>query len=1399
LQSRTQHGLLKPVALPFTGEIMTQHLSRASNNRHTAWHVRMLCAFLAFSQTWVLAAPAQKPLLTASAPPLPNVVLTLDDSGSMNFHMMPESIGDVNTYTTQTNTVGITFTKRPLNTITTNGNRRNNCSYYFSNVHTSGNTVSYTGANYPPSNTAIPPVSETRAGRYTNFAVRSTCYSSDPITQDQVIATGSTIRVNPSLHPNDTTGYPRSTSITAGWNISGVVDTNEIGFNGFFNQFGYRFRSVDFNANYYNPAVTYVPWPAGARNINSNLIDADGYPDNAQKTPIYPEGDHDSTSGTSSATVDLVSSLSLNTQWCAEGMTSTSNAYTVSSTPSNYTVFNCESATRSFQPAVYFKLKSNADGSKMSGTSATDFERVDINLIGAQGVTKASTRTDCAGSTCTKAEELRNFSTWFTYYRNRALVAKGAVALAFDRQPKSKFRLGWGSINNTNGNTTNGYKNGEVVSADGFSNNTLTQGVREFDDAHQVSFFGWLRPLPTIGGTPLHRAMNDIGKYFSEAGKTSSGDPYREKPTESTYEALSCRRNYQIFVTDGYWNGAVVDQGNVDGTSDTAPIPNNGTGLNKAPNYTYTATKPFTDGQKGTLADLAMYYWKRDLRSDLANNIPVSKAAGAAQGNYKLNPAYWQHMQNFTVGLGVDGQRSSTDANGNAVDPNSFSWPTVTSGQQTTIDDLWHAAVNSRGQYLKATDPIAFSDALGDILSKITSTGGTVSGVTVSSSYVADDTLKLVPSFEPESWSGELQGVTINASGKEQSTPAPWSASQKLPSHELRNIWMGTGSTAVPFKHANFPEKDNLFLGHVRTSSGAGVEPVLNESLVNYLRGDRTNEGDEASKPYRPRNNALGSFVNSLPIYVKAANFDNIFLPSDVNGKPTGASSYNSFVKTKKLRNGLAIIGGNDGMLHGFRATDGVEVFAYIPKTVLNGESHPLSSKDNTNLYGLARLSNKGYTSLFFMDGQITEGDITSTCTTTTSESGKKTTTCDWTNMVAATAGGGAKSVFALDVTDNFNAPTDTTSTDTSPKLFNASNVMWEIGKSNKDLGYVMSAPQIGLLASGDWAVIFGNGNNSDNDKATLFIVNARTGDIIQTITPTADAEKSNGLGGVRLVRGLNNVIQHVYAGDLQGNVWKFDLTDKDPNNWGVDIGGKPLFTAMHDDVPQPITAAPNFAIHPKKGLMVYVSTGKLSDEDDLDNNTQQTIYGLWDQANIGTASTESNQVPANKLITQVVQVTNQSEKANTKTFKIVADSSNSAITEKRGWKLNMLFDVGERGIYSPQFLQGYVFVETVKPGAAGKESCETAEGSGYGYLLNLFSGAQPTTPILDMDASGTIGDLDSADNAGVFKRKTTGQGAVQKGSPKGALSGTGSDAQGTAASDTSVDRSWRQIFWLIN
>lgn len=1104
-------------------------------------------------------------------------------------------------------------------------------------------------------------------------------------------------------------------------------------------------RSPDFNGVYYNPNIVYKPWPASVRNIPSNRIDDDGYPTDMTQVPVYPGGDDGSES---SAVVNLAAALQICTSNCGRR----------------------DETTITFNPAVYFRLTAGR-----SGENVSDFTRHDVN-----------SSTDFPNAT-ERAFQQKNFRTWFTYYRTRLLMAKGATALAFDAQNPSQFRLGYGRINARRVVDRRGDVSYQTSAVDDYSSAfALQEGVRTFDATRKSTFFTWLQRMTADGGTPLRRSMQDIGNYYSTAS------PYRTDPSSSTGPELSCRRNYHILVTDGYWNVDTDNDisnaiGNADKdsgstfTSATLKGPDGTTPFS----YQYTQRAPYKDSSGSaskTLADIAMHYWKNDLRPNLTNNIPVTAEAIAAPHNKDNNPAFWQHMVNFTVSLGVTG----TVAPNETITASTFGWPTPipqnTLPAPTTIDDLWHAAVNSRGRYLSAKNPSEFATSLSSILSSITSTGGTVSGVAVSRSTLASNTSKFVPSFEPNKWSGELKSVLLSSTTGTE-TSVNWNASRQVPAHNLRNLWMGTATGAAEFRATNL--SGTTPLGHIRSSSATqGVAPTVNDALVNYLRGDNTGEGPDGFRPRQTntytqgsttvtQTNVLGDMLNSVPLYVKGANFGNRFLPATVNSKPTGSGTYNAFLATKNARSGLVLIGANDGMLHGFRATDGIELFGYIPQTILRGDSHPNSTISDTasNLFGLARLADPNYEHQLYVDGQLTEADV---CKVTGDS-------CTWKNIVVASTGGGAKSVFALDITSNFSTP-GTSAPDSV--LFNANNKLWEYGPADNDLGYVVSAPEIGMLPSGRWAAFFGNGYDSNSGKAVLFIVDAVTGELIKKIAASSDT--GNGLGGVRLVRDLNNIVRAAYAGDLLGNVWKFNRTETDPLDWGVDFGGSPLI-----NVAQPIMATPNYTLHPTKGLIVVVPTGKLYSTEDKSSTGQQTIYGLWDKAPIGSISNSSAVISLAQLNTKTATTTG----GTANTFRIVNGSN--ATGEQRGWRLSMLQADGERGIYMPQFIGNYTYVESVKPSSLSTESCDIAQGSGYGYLIDTVTGQEPASPILDITGDGNI---NTSDAFGVFKRNDIGRSVVLPGpvGSRGSVVGSGTTGAPSLPENLEVNHFWRQIFWTI-
>ena len=282
---------------------------------------------------------------------------------------------------------------------------------------------------------------------------------------------------------------------------------------------------------------------------------------------------------------------------------------------------------------------------------------------------------------------------------------------------------------------------------------------------------------------------------------------------------------------------------------------------------------------------------------------------------------------------------------------------------------------------------------------------------------------------------------------------------------------------------------------------------------------------------------------------------------------------------------GVIYAGGNDGMLHAFDAATGVEIFAYVPNLVFGN---------------LKLLTEPAYTHRFYVDLPPTVK--------------KGAGVLGGTSMKSLLVGGlrkGGKGYFALDITD-------AQSINSEANL--ASRILWEFPKiSDPDMGYSFSKPVIVKSNSSahPWVVIFGNGYNSENGKSALYIIDPINGDLIKRID--AGAGPGNGLSTpIAVDPTYDEKVDFVYAGDLKGNLWKFDLRAADSNDWGVAFkqsGVQPLFQAKGPSgTVQPITTRPDVMYHPQKhGFIVCFGTGKYLGDSDYSDDSVQSVYGIWD------------------------------------------------------------------------------------------------------------------------------------------------------------------------------------------
>ncbi|MDP1634063.1 MAG: hypothetical protein Q8L69_05205, partial [Gallionellaceae bacterium] len=592
------------------------------------------------------------------------------------------------------------------------------------------------------------------------------------------------------------------------------------------NKYARYYRTAKFNLLYYNPAKRYVPWTNADKTLMSNATPTAAY----HNPYITGEGSR-----------NLTANNTQTARWTNDNGTNTNESVT-------------------FYPATYFIWigSGTLTGPTDANNTQTNFTKVEIKSTTAS-YTKGTDRTDCAGSTCTYAEEIQNFANWYTYYRSRILLSRAGVGQAF-AEVGSDPRVGFAAINK--GSITI-----DTVSSPG----TVVSGVRKFDATGRASFYASLygHVMPSAG-TPLRQALDDVGQYFQ---RTDDNGPWGANPGVGGGTQAYCRQNYNIFMTDGYWSGGTsydartaAARANVDGSAG-ASITNHNTNPNPA-SYQYNPANPYSDANSDTLADVAMYYWNRDLRTDLVNKVPTNS----------LDPAFWQHLVNLTVGLGVTGTISDAAIQSAFTsNPATITWPNPTSSDPAKVDDLAHAAINSRGDFLNAADPGNFATALAGTINNIIGREAGAAAVAVANANVTgSDNQSYASKYNSGNWSGDLLAYPINLTTGVPDTASPTWTTSAQPQLDLRTsanrkivTYTGTSGTGqgIQFQPTSAGTTTKLSTAQQTLLNSTTTPPGTSDgaNVVAFLRGDRSLEGTS----YRTRAHLLGDIINAEPLVVR--------------------------------------------------------------------------------------------------------------------------------------------------------------------------------------------------------------------------------------------------------------------------------------------------------------------------------------------------------------------------------------------------------------------------------------------------------------------------------------------------------------------------------------------------
>ena len=611
------------------------------------------------------------------------------------------------------------------------------------------------------------------------------------------------------------------------------------------------------------------------------------------------------------------------------------------------------------------------------------------------------------------------------------------------------------------------------------------------------------------------------------------------------------------------------------------------------------------------------------------------------------------------------------------------------------------AVAGGTNDYFAATSPAQVATDMQTILNTINNLNVSAVSAAVNTSGLNTGTVVYQASYTGFSqpyndWTGNLQAFPINAStGVVDSVPS-WSAQTQLDAQNWNTrviaTWNPASSTGVPFVWNDLSNTQQLEL---ETSS----TDTLGPNRLNYLSGD-TSEEERNGGTFRNRSHILGDIVDSGPLYI-----------GPPNGPYTSDPTYQTFEANEANRTGMIYAGANDGMLHAFDAATGDEKFAFVPNGVFPN---------------LVNLSDPNYNDAhrYYVDGTPSAGDVKFT-------SGCSGSNC-WHTILAGGLNDGGNSIYALDITN----PSGVT---TESQL--ASRVLWEF--TDSDLGLTYSKPVIADTNAG-FMVIFGSGYNNSNGNDYLYAVKPQTGALVKRINLCAAVSGAcsstlpNGLSSPVVVNSggtLGQPANTVYAGDLQGNLWKVDISDPDPDNWTVSL----LFQAQDSSGnPQPITVTPAVSLAPnfpsQTGTVVYFGTGEYLGPPDLTNTQTQSFYAVWDKPGAGTAT-------LSQLQQQTLSTTSVTIGGQTMDVRTVTDNTVNWNT-KRGWYMNLPL-AGERVVTNPQLFNGEVVFTTYVPSAG-----DTCFGGGAAFLMavNYKNGSSFPQPQLDINGDGMLNSSDQVD-----------------------------------------------------
>lgn len=605
------------------------------------------------------------------------------------------------------------------------------------------------------------------------------------------------------------------------------------------------------------------------------------------------------------------------------------------------------------------------------------------------------------------------------------------------------------------------------------------------------------------------------------------------------------------------------------------------------------------------IAGLAYDSHTKDIRSDISGTQTVNTYWMDVLENqvFKHKNQYWLAAKyggfdvptsfqpyassNGTSTISSSQWRTNTDTL--SIGTSSLSYSTDTSGSDPRPDNYFPGNMPDKMQS-------GLTKAFAKISSELASATSTAFS-TISPNISSSGTGSYSATYDPKSWSGTVVGSLVSyASDGTPTLTAKWDARTLLESQGADNRKIVTCCTSggAGLRFTNSALSTATLNSRTNYASFSAVPNVTNQSasdFVAWLRGDRTKEVVNGGK-YRSRTYLLGDIVGAKvnPVGPPDALYYDAYNPG-----------YSTFKKTYKSRKTVVYVGANDGMMHAFDGTVqssscttcGTELFAYIPSFVY-GDS---TSAGTIGLVSMADPTS--YSHHFMVDAKPLSFDINFK---NTPGGGGADSANDWRTVLIGGLGKGGRGFFAMDVTN----PADWTS-----EAAVAGKVLWEFTDSH--MGYSFGAPIVVKTKKYGWTAIFTSGYNNSDGKGYFFFVNPRTGALLESVATTTGSTSSP----LNLAQATAYVSDYtdftadaVYAGDLQGNIWRVDLTSSSDDY----AAPTKIASLVRSSVAQPVTTRVLVEVDPvTKKRYVLVGTGRLLADSDISSSDTQSFYAIAD------------------------------------------------------------------------------------------------------------------------------------------------------------------------------------------